>query len=142
MVIGVVGTIEPHKGGALVGELAKIASSQELAARVVVIGTLSRRFQSPHLVVTGRYTREHLPELLREHRVTVAVIPTPAPETFCFVLQELMQMGLPVAALDLGAQGRKVRAYEKGRVAETATAMGLWEAASRLDALRKQGVPA
>lgn len=38
------------------------------------------------------------------------------PETYSFVLSEMMSMGLPVVCLDIGAQGHRVREYEKGIV--------------------------
>ena len=36
------------------------------------------------------------------------------PETFSYVVSELMQMDIPIISFDFGAQGEKLKHYEKG----------------------------
>jgi glycosyltransferase involved in cell wall biosynthesis len=40
------------------------------------------------------------------------------PETFSYVTEEAMDMGLPIACFDLGAPAERVRGYAKGVVIE------------------------
>jgi glycosyltransferase involved in cell wall biosynthesis len=68
--------------------------------------------------VTGAYKHSQLPELLKEHNITVAAITSVVPETFCYVLQELMMLNYPVVSFNIGAQGERTSQYKYGSVVD------------------------
>ncbi|MBD5641882.1 MAG: glycosyltransferase [Desulfovibrio sp.] len=127
--IGVIGHIAPHKGSLIVRELAALLNPDE---SIVVIGELENNGNPPpNLEITGAYQRAELPALLAAQRVTCVLVPSIWPETFCYVVQECMQMEAPLVVFPLGAQAERVKDYPAGIVA------GEISAQSALDALRE-----
>lgn len=69
-----------------------------------------------NLVVSGEYQRHELAETIRRMGINVVLFPSIWPETFSFVVSELMLLEIPVLAFDVGAQGEKIRSYRWGRL--------------------------
>jgi glycosyltransferase involved in cell wall biosynthesis len=82
-----------------------------------VIGTLDAAPASRQLVVTGPYQRDHLADLIEAHRINMILFPSICPETFSYVIEEMMLLRLPIVAFDLGAPGERLRDYDLGRIA-------------------------
>jgi len=114
--IGVVGAINYAKGSEIVIEMAKLIHRGGLDARITVIGTLDRAPTLNNLTITGPYQLSELPDLIEKYRVNVCFLPSIWPETFSYVISELMQLGMPICCFDLGAQAERVREYELGRI--------------------------
>jgi len=114
--IGVVGEITEAKGAAIVLEMARLIRRQRLPARITVIGQLNGARESQVLRVLGPYQREHLPELVAECGANVFMLPSVWPETFSYVAEELMQLGVPLAVFNMGAPAERVADYETGLV--------------------------
>ncbi|WP_303193127.1 glycosyltransferase, partial [uncultured Desulfovibrio sp.] len=72
----------------------------------------------------------------KKYGVTVGLVPSVWPETFCYVVQECMQLGLPLVAFNLGAQGERVGKWEHGLLADEISAAGAYKALLALDARR------
>jgi hypothetical protein len=123
-VLGIIGNITRHKGAGLVEDLTRLITARHIDLRVVVIGALESGLRSPPLLVTGPYEHDRLPDLLLRHKVTVCLVPSPLPETFCYVSQEIEMLGLPLVCLDRGAQGTRARRYAKGYAAPSPDAGG------------------
>jgi glycosyltransferase involved in cell wall biosynthesis len=66
------------------------------------------------LAVTGRYDKDALPKVIEGCGANVFLFPSIWPETFSYVVAELMQMDVRVACFDLGAPADRVRTYSKG----------------------------
>lgn len=118
MSVAVVGHVAYHKGSEVVRELATLLAPDE---RLTVIGSLEGPLP-PNVTVTGVYGREQLPDLVRRHGINCCLVPSIWPETFCYVVQEIMQMGLPLVVFPLGAQAERTAAYARGVVARGITA--------------------
>lgn len=114
--IGVVGHIAYHKGAGIVRELAREILRRKSDIKIVVFGTLDASCDPAVVQVTGSYRQPRLPELIREQGTNTFLFPSICPETFSYVVQELMDLGLPVACLDLGAPPERLRDYAKGQV--------------------------
>ena len=140
VVVGVIGHITRPKGAGIVEDLIRLISAEGLDLRVVVVGTLKSRLRHPRLRVTGAYRHSRLPGILQKHGVTVGLVPSVCPETFCYVAQEIEMLGLPLVCLDLGAQGARAHRYAKGFPAPTPDAAGCLEAILRAEkVLRTEG---
>lgn len=68
----------------------------------------------PNTYFHGRYSLEELPGIIRDHKISMALFPSICPETFSYMVSELMMLGMPIMCFDIGAQGEKVKAYDKG----------------------------
>jgi GT2 family glycosyltransferase/glycosyltransferase involved in cell wall biosynthesis len=136
MTVAVIGAIGPQKGSRLVGELASALANNE---KLVLIGTINdRNLLPPDVVVTGPYRREHLPDLLASHRVTVGFISSVWPETFNYVTQECMALGLPLVCLPIGACRERIAEWDYGLVAPEVSARSALDTLRKLDARRRE----
>lgn len=116
LVIGIVGQINEQKGAHIVADLVRRIEKTHANARVVMIGSLEIPFRSPRLEVTGAYRREDLPALIEKHAINIAFFPSIWPETFSYVVAEMMALALPIVAFDLGAPAERLRGYPLARL--------------------------
>lgn len=112
--IGVVGNISIPKGAGIVREMVELIEKKGLNIKVTVVGTLENPPISRVLKITGPYERSDLAEIIEKSGINVCLIPSICPETFCFVLHELIELDMPVAAFSLGAQRDRIEKYNKG----------------------------
>lgn len=114
--IGVVGHIGYHKGAKIVQDLAREIARRDAKIQIVVFGTLDANCPERVVTVTGPYKPAQLPVLIRDHGVNTFLFPSICPETFSYVVQELMELHCPVACFDLGAPAERLRNYSKGLI--------------------------
>lgn len=123
LTIGVVGNISRAKGARIVERLAALAEEQALSIQIVVIGTLQTGRACPStLTVHGSYQSTELPDLLERYSVDVCLMPSVCPETYSYVTDEIMAMGMPLAVFDVGAPAERVARYGRGVVMSEITA--------------------
>src|SRR5262249_42166479 len=108
LVIGVVGEISLQKGALVVEQMVDRIERESLDARVVVLGLLHSPRKSPRLKVTGPYSRDDLVDLIEANGVNMLFFPSIWPETFSYVVGEMMALGLPVVAFDIGAPAERL----------------------------------
>lgn len=113
--IGILGTLTMVKGGAIVNALYEYINQQEDQARITVVGN-SMLPLNPRINIIGSYKIDDLPEIIHINRVNVIFISSIVPETFSYTVSEAMEMGLPIVAFDIGAQGNRVKQYKYGKV--------------------------
>ena len=114
--IGVLGAINQAKGAGVLKSLVKTIEDRELNIDIVLIGEISEYIDSKHFKLTGRYQREELPSLVKEHNIDIFLIPSICPETFSYTTQEMMMMDMPLMVFNLGAPAERVKEYAKGVV--------------------------
>lgn len=112
--IGVVGNIGYHKGANVVRDLAREIARRGLDTRICVIGRVDTACDPSVVSETGGYDHSELPRLVEKTGANVFLFPSICPETFSFVVQELLEMQLPIACFDMGAPAERVRAYSRG----------------------------
>lgn len=118
-VVGIVGHISHHKGSAVVRELAEHIRASESRVRLVIVGTIDEALPASVANVTGPYAARELPDIIERHGINLALFPSICPETFSFVVAELVEMGMPVLCFNLGAPAERVDRYEKGLVIDS-----------------------
>jgi glycosyltransferase involved in cell wall biosynthesis len=131
VIIGVVGAIGFIKGAEVVQQMSHLLKKRDPRAKIVVIGMIDPHYRDEsmtNVTVHGHYERAHLPQLLEQYGVSVAVVPSIVPETFSYVTQELMMLDMPVACFGLGAPAERVGAYPKGRVVTEISAEAMIDA--------------
>ncbi len=120
--IGVMGHISVQKGARILRDLVLELDRQQSDVRVVVLGTLDGAPASTRLTVTGHYQRDQLPDLIEAHGLNVFLFPSVCPETFSYAIEEMMLLGLPIVAFDLGAPGERLRHYPAARLVREVSA--------------------
>jgi glycosyltransferase involved in cell wall biosynthesis len=114
LVIGIVGQIGLHKGAEVVRDLAAEIRRQNGTERIAVIGTLETAADKSIVRETGPYRHDNLAEEIRRSGANLMFLPSIWPETFSYVAQEMMELGLPIVCFDLGAPAERIRTYSKG----------------------------
>ncbi|MFJ5258081.1 glycosyltransferase [Pseudomonas sp. NPDC088414] len=114
--IGVVGQIGLHKGAQIVQRLSEEIMSQQLDIKIVIIGSIETQCDASVVTQTGHYKHDDLAKLIESSGVNVMLFPSIWPETFSYVVQELMEMKLPVASFDLGAPAERLASYQKALI--------------------------
>jgi len=114
--IGVVGHIGYHKGAQFIHELALEIKGRCCNIQIVVIGDIEVKCDNSVVLQTGQYRHDQLLSLIEGYGVNIALFPSNWPETFSYVVQELIELDLPVACFDLGAQAERISSYAKGLI--------------------------
>jgi glycosyltransferase involved in cell wall biosynthesis len=116
--IGILGSINVAKGAEVIKELVERIEKENLDIKVVLIGEISNPIISPKFKITGRYKRERLPSLIKNHKIDIFLIPSIWPETFSYTTQEIMMMNMPLMVFNLGAPAERVKDYKRGVILE------------------------
>jgi len=127
--LGIVGQIGYHKGAQFVRELSQEIKRRGDQTQIVIIGSIETKCDSSVVKQTGPYQRDQLPDLIRKSNTNVMLFPSICPETFSYIVHELIELELPVACFDIGAQAERVTKYSKGLILKKP------DASSVLDAL-------
>ncbi|MBN2700257.1 MAG: glycosyltransferase [Methylothermaceae bacterium] len=117
--IAVIGAIGYHKGYRLLRDCARSALKEGLPLRFVVIGYTcddAELAKQANVVISGRYEREQLPDLIKHHRCAMALFLSPWPETYSYTLSEAWRAGLYPLALDIGAIAERIKQSGYGEV--------------------------
>ncbi len=117
--IGVVGQIGFHKGAAFIQQLSREIVRRGMNIAIVVIGSIELSCESSIVQQTGSYQHDDLPKLIGSSGANIMLFPSIWPETFSYVVQELMHMNLPVASFNFGAPAERIATYSKGLVLTT-----------------------
>lgn len=118
--IGLLGVLAIHKGSEFVKALLKEIDSRKLNIKIKLIGcTEGVDFKNiANFEQTGKYHVSQLPQLIYTEDIDIFLIASVWPETFSYTAEEIIKMGMPVAAFNLGAPAERIRGYEKGLLLE------------------------
>lgn len=130
--IGVVGRISMHKGAQVVWQMAEAIERSGMEASITVLGVLDGIRKPRTVTITGSYKRNELSGLVAQHNVNMVAFTSIWPETFSYVVAEVMSLGLPIVCFDLGAPAERVRSYKLGRVVPLGDGRDMLEAAMAL----------
>jgi len=104
---GYIGGPHPQKGWqSLYEAFPAVLERHPLAELHFFGGSPADGLTAPGVTFHGRYRQDELPRLTAT--IDVAVIPSLFAETYCLVLSEVWQAGLPVAVSDIGALAERV----------------------------------
>ncbi|MBS1102527.1 glycosyltransferase [Gluconobacter sp. Dm-62] len=107
----VVGGISQWKGYDVLLALAAEIQTHRLPIELSLVGHThdDDALISLGVRVTGEYREEEVLTLIRQQQPDVGLIPSIAPETWCYALGQIWRSGLEAVCFDLGAQGERVR---------------------------------
>lgn len=118
--LGIIGNVSClHKGKEVLDNLfAYMSKSTNI--ETTIIGTYSDKIPYQNVIQTGKYNTENLVNLCIEHNITVAFMPSICPETFSYVIHELIALNIPTVCLNLGAQAEYIKQYKYGVISPSA----------------------
>ena len=127
IVIGVVGALTLAKGARIVSDISRLLLREQPGSKIVVLGLVDAKYirKSKNLMIHGQYDRRDLPDLIAKYGINLGVVPSIWPETFSYVTQELIEIGIPLVSFDIGGQAEQVRKYGNGIVVDEITAEAL-----------------
>lgn len=121
--IGLLGVLTYHKGKTIIKEILSIVRQKKLNVNIILIGETDEKITHPNFVQTGKYHVESVPKYIYEYDIDVFLMPSIWPETFSYTTEEIMKMGMPIFAFNLGAPAERVKNYEKGTILENINAI-------------------
>ena len=110
--VAIMGAISTIKGWQLLLDCAKDAAARDLALEFVVIGFSGNNLpllQTGRVFLTGPYQEHEAAALLEREACDVALFPNVGPETWCYTLTHVLEHGIPIVALDIGAVAERLR---------------------------------
>lgn len=115
-VIGIVGTINNVAKG--INECRFLINNIDSNIKIIFIGTKKEEInlEKENVVYLGRYEKESLESIIKKQEINTFIFPSICPETFSYVISELMMFNLPILSFNVGAQGERVSNYSKGMV--------------------------
>lgn len=104
------GSVKRHKGGHLVGEIARRSGDAQFHVFGGGDEALLRALRADgRIVAHGYYRAGELTTLLERHGVGLLVAPSIVPESYGLTLSEAWAAGATAVAFDLGAQAERIR---------------------------------
>ena len=113
--IGVFGTLSVIQGSSIINTLAEYIEARGIQALIKVVGG-SNVPVVENIRVLDSYTQAELPFIIQREGINVILMAAISPETYSNAIADAMQLGLPIVAFDIGAQGAHVSKYKLGRV--------------------------
>lgn len=108
------------KGNEIINKFIKQYDKKE----ILILGNtpLSKENRNKKNVIQfGKYNNEELPYILEEYNVNIVIFPSIWPETFSYIISELIKTGVSIISFNIGAQGEKIKKYDKGYLCEDIT---------------------
>ena len=117
--IGIIGNIGISKGINVLKAIDSLLAREpsRYNVKLYVIGNTCESLNN--INVLGSYELDKLPNILEQLKIDVILFPSVWPETFSYVVSEVIMMDLPICCFPLGAQAEKVEKYEKGFIIDS-----------------------
>ena len=90
---------------------------KELLFQLVLFGKIIEDVHNNDPIkIIGTYSHKDLPKLIEKNKVNTFLFPSICPETFSYVVEEIIYMNLRIACFDLGAPADRISKYKKGLI--------------------------
>lgn len=124
--VAALGAIDYQKGRAVLQNLAKKPLFKNKQFKLLLIGYADVT-SIKNCQITGVYTANDLPEIIKSNKVDIFIIPSIWPETFCYTAEEIMAMGFPLICFNIGAPAERILNYEHGYICKSLDVNGLYQ---------------
>jgi glycosyltransferase involved in cell wall biosynthesis/GT2 family glycosyltransferase len=117
--VAIIGFISRKKGMDVLRECARAALRDKLPLRFVVVGFTEDDdvfSKLANVTITGRYKEGEACDIIRDHKLSLALFPIVWPETYSYTLSIALDCGLYPVAFDLGAIAERIRALNFGHL--------------------------
>jgi glycosyltransferase involved in cell wall biosynthesis len=120
--IGIIGNcVTEAKGRYVVKNLLRYV--KKMPVPITIIGRYLKRdkIKSRNIKYTGEYKRSELQSFIEKEQISVVFFPSIWPETFSYLVSELIFLNIPIVCFDYGAQAEKMKNYNKGYICESSS---------------------
>ena len=113
MCVAIMGDIKYHKGMKILERIVQVSNQNNLNISFLVIGSCDSKIimNASNTIVLNKYDISDLNSILLRYQVNLFLFLSIWPETFSFVIHEMMQTKLPIIAFNLGAPGEFLANY-------------------------------
>ncbi len=126
--VAIIGNINYPKGAKVINDLLKIIEKKKLKINFIVVGTIVKGYLEKsfnNLKILGKYERNDLPDILERENIHIVFFPSIWTETFSYVVEECIEMDLPIIAFDIGAPAERLGKYEKAKLVKLGDLEGI-----------------
>ena len=121
--VGIIGGISSRaKGLSVIKKFLRLASAKKIKVSVVGKMFFWDKVYSPYINYHGPYKNEELQGIIEQRKITNILFPSIVPETFSYLISELMAMNIPIVCFNIGAQAEKVKNYNRGSICKSTSA--------------------
>lgn len=130
MCVAIMGDIQYNKGMKIFEDLVLASSKNKLDISFLVIGRCSSKIiiNAKNTTVLNEYVISDLNSILLAHKVSLFLFLSICPETFSFVIHEMMQTKLPIISFNLGAPGDFLIDYSNGVLVNDISSNAMYDA--------------
>lgn len=128
--IGFFGLFNMTKGSKIMLELDNKLKLSGLKYKIKLFGGIEdnyNRKKHRNMEYMGKYDKNNIAELLNKNNIDVVIFPSVWPETFSYVVQELMETGVYIICFNLGAHAERIKNYANGYIADNISADSLYD---------------
>jgi glycosyltransferase involved in cell wall biosynthesis len=120
----ILGHVADVKGGRIIKELIKKTADAQLCICYNVLGDFSypEYIYTPFFKLHGTYDHNKLDEVFHRHSIDAFLFLSICPETFSYVLNEMMVTKLPIIGINIGSQGEFLSSYPNALLVNSASA--------------------
>ncbi len=128
--IGVFGNINSDaKGLTTVSKFLEFSRNRKY--KIFLHGYITRRITGANIFYNGKYINTDIKNIIEAEKISVVFFPSICPETFSYLVSELIILGIPIIGFNVGAQGDKINQYNKGFIINDFTNEAILKAAEQ-----------
>ena len=130
--ICLIGDISDHKGARILDRMLELTNEKKFPFRFHVLGDFiyhQKHFNNPHFELHGRFHPNELPEMLTKVKPDLFMFTSIWPETFSFVIHEMISTGIPIISTNIGAHADALKGRANATLIDDFSAQGFVSAA-------------
>jgi glycosyltransferase involved in cell wall biosynthesis len=114
--VGIIGNCNTISKGSLV--IRDFLNKVDTSIPVTLVGLNEKQvgIKKKNVNYTGIYIQKDLPDIIKKEQISIIFFTSICPETFSYLVSELMILEIPIICFNLGAQAEKIKNYKKGIV--------------------------
>ncbi len=117
MNIGVFGSVITEvKGHSVLKDFVEFVKDKDCKICINGNANTADYSDNKNCICYGSYKSNEIYERIISQQIGVVFFPSICPETFSYVVSEVIMTGIPIVCFDVGAQAEKVRNYKLGRI--------------------------
>lgn len=131
--IGFFGNFHFIKGADIILKLNQLLQKSSIKYNINIFGAFDnylkiyKKKEYANIKYIGIYDRNEIPNLLNKYNIDIVIFPSICPETFSYVVQEIIESNAPIIAFNLGAHAERISNYKKGYIADDISADAMYK---------------
>ena len=102
------------KGKLVINDLIKYCKNKDVKIFLAGKYRLIDKIHQKNVIYLGHYNTSEMRDIIIKNKIRVILFPSICPETFSYLVSELMLLNMPIVSFNFGAQDEKLSNYEKG----------------------------